>query len=78
VGWFADIGNPQIAVMVGGVATPAACVPIALRYRRGGRMSEATLAVKLEISDAEPGEAVDFAPRPLEDQGQIRRVGNAS
>jgi hypothetical protein len=41
-------------------------------------MSEATLAVKLEISDAEPGEAVDFAPRPLEDQAQIRRVGNAS
>ena len=43
-------------------------------------MSEATLAVKLEISDAEPGEVVDFAPRPIidarsqEDQGQIRPV----
>ena len=39
-----------------------------------------TLAVTSEIPDAEPGEVVDFAPRPIidarsgEDQAQIRRV----
>jgi MFS family permease len=82
VGWIADISNPRIAVMVGGVATLAACIPLALRYRQGGRMSEATLGVKLEISDAEPGEVVDFAPQPIidarsrGDQARIRPVGD--
>jgi hypothetical protein len=43
-------------------------------------MSDATLIVKPEISDAEPGEAVDFAPRPIidarygEDQAQVRTI----
>jgi MFS family permease len=39
VGWIADVSNPRVAIMVGGVATLAACAPLALRYR-GGRMSE--------------------------------------
>ena len=80
VGWIADISNPRIAVMVGGVATLAASALLAFRYRRGGQMSDATLAVKPEISDAEPGEVVDLAPRPIidarygEDQAQVRPV----
>ena len=83
VGWIADVTNPRIAIMVGGVATLAACVPLALRYwaRPDVRID---VAVKSEVSDAEPGEVVDFAPRPIiesvrfeEDQGQIRRIGNA-
>ena len=45
-----------------------------------GRCPRSTLAVTSEIPDAEPGEVVDFAPRPIidaaseEDQAQIRRV----
>jgi hypothetical protein len=43
-------------------------------------MSEATLAVKLEIPDAEPGEVVDFAPRPNVDarseEAKHRSVGS--
>jgi MFS family permease len=83
VGWIADVTNPRIAIMVGGVATLAACVPLALRYW-ADRRSESILAVTSEVSDAEPGEVVDFAPRPIiedvpsvEDQRQIRRVGTA-
>jgi len=63
VGWIADVTNPRVAIMVGGVATLAACIPLALRYHRGGQMSQATLGVKAEVPDAEPGEVVDFAPR---------------
>ena len=46
MGWIADVTNPRIAIMVGGVATLAACVPLAFRYW-GGRRSESNLAVKL-------------------------------
>ena len=83
VGWIADVSNPRVAVMVGGVATLAACAPLALRYR-GGRMSNVPLAVKARMSDDEPGEAADFAPRLIvdaraeEDHVQIPRVGSAS
>ncbi len=82
VGWIADVTNPRVAVMVGGVATLAACIPLALRYRRG-HMPGSTLAVTSEVPDAEPGEVVDFAPRPTidgppeEDRVQIRRVAGA-
>jgi MFS family permease len=82
MGWIADVTNPRVAIMVGGVATLAACAPLALRYWRG-RKSEPSLTVQLEVSDAEPGEVVDFAPGPVidsqsvEDRGQIRRVGSA-
>ena len=82
MGWIADITNPRVALMVGGVATLAACVPLAVRYW-GGRMSEPTVAVKPEVPDAEPGEVVDFAPRPIVDarfeevQAPIPRVGSA-
>jgi MFS family permease len=62
VGWIADVSNPRVAVMVGGVATLTACAPLALRYGRR-RMSETTLAVKAETSDVDPGHMVDFAPR---------------
>ena len=34
VGWIADVTNPRVAIMVGGVATLAACIPLAFRYRR--------------------------------------------
>jgi MFS family permease len=63
MGWTADVSNPRVAVMVGGVATLAACAPLALRYR-GRRTSAAPLAVNAERSAAGPGEVVDFAGRP--------------
>ena len=53
VGWIADVSNPRVAVMVGGVATLAACAPLALRYH--GHMSEATLTVKAQVHDAGRG-----------------------
>jgi hypothetical protein len=59
----------------------AACIPLAFRYRHG-HMPVATLAVKAEMCDAEPGEVVDFAPGPIidarseEDRATIRRVGS--
>ena len=64
VGWIADVSNPRVAITVGGVATLAACAPLALRYR-GGRMSEAAKAANSERSDAGPGDAVEPAPRPI-------------
>jgi MFS family permease len=68
VGWIADISNPRVAVLVGGVATLLACAPLALRYcRRGGRTARPTLEMAAEIPDAEPGEVVDFSPRPIVD-----------
>jgi MFS family permease len=82
VGWIADVTNPRMAVMLGGVATLAACIPLALRYW-SGRTSESMSVVTSEVPDAEPGEVVDFAPGPLidgrsdEDQAQVRRVGTA-
>ncbi len=64
VGWVADVTNPRVAIALGGVATLAACVPLALRYlRRHG--AGALVAVEPEVPDAERGELVDFAPRPL-------------
>ena len=83
MGWIADVSSPRVAVMLGGVATLAACVPLALRYW-GGRVPASNSAVTSEVPDAEPGEVVDFAPRPVidarsaEDQVvQIRRIGSA-
>src|SRR6185437_4729845 len=32
VGWISDVTSPRIAILVGGVATLAACGPLALRY----------------------------------------------
>lgn len=83
VGWIADVTNPRVAIMVGGVATLAASIPLALRYRRGGPTSDSNVAVESEVSDAEPGEVVDFAPQPIfetrPDEGGevVRRVGTA-
>jgi hypothetical protein len=82
VGWIADVTNPRVAVMVGGVATLAACIPLAVRYRRE-HASEAGSAVEEELSDAVPGEVVDFAPGPIIDAPsdeapvQLRHAGNA-
>jgi MFS family permease len=83
VGWIADVSNPRVSIVVGGVATLAACIPLALRYRRGGRMSESTAEVAVTSSGSEPGEVVDFAPRTVvdtrvgTDQAHIRRAGSA-
>jgi MFS family permease len=81
VGWIADVTNPRVSIMVGGVATVAACIPLAVRYW-GGRKSAAPLGVQEEVSDAEPGEVVDFAPRPIvqgpsSGDAEIRRVAGA-
>jgi hypothetical protein len=68
--------------MVGGVATLAACIPLALRYSRRDSVGTTDL-VEVEQSDAEPGEVIDFAPGPVIDdargQGQpsLRRAGTA-
>ena len=81
VGWIADVTNPRVAIMVGGVATLAACIPLAFRYRRD-HTSEAS-AVHQELSDAEPGEVVDFAPGPTverrsdETRALLRHAGSA-
>jgi hypothetical protein len=46
-------------------------------------MATSTWAVTSEVSDGEPGEVVDIAPRPViegraeKDQAQIRRIGSA-
>jgi MFS family permease len=82
VGWIADITNPQVAIMVGGVATLAACAPLALRYGRG-HLAEPRSVVASEVPDAEPGEVIDFGPGPVVDpspevdRGQMRRLGTA-
>jgi hypothetical protein len=82
VGWIADVTNPRVAIMVGGVATLAASIPLAVRYCRGHAM-RATTAVELEQSDAEPGDVIDFAPGPITDDGPqraelpLRRAGTA-
>jgi hypothetical protein len=51
-----------------------------LRYRRD-HTSEADVAVEEELSDAVPGEVVDFAPGPIvesrSDEAQVRHVGTA-
>ena len=64
VGWIADITSPRVSIAVGGVATLAACIPLALRYRHVHAPVMPT-GVELEQPDAEPGEVVDFAPGPL-------------
>jgi MFS family permease len=66
VGWIADVGNPRVAIMVGGVATLAACAPHALRYR-AGRMPGAAKPVNAERPDAGPGDTAEFAPQPTID-----------
>jgi len=82
VGWIADVTNPRVAIMVGGVATLAASIPLALRYRHGHAL-EVTMAVAEEQCDAEPGEVVDFAPGPVLDgvreraQLPLGRAGSA-
>ncbi len=82
VGWIADVTNPRVAIMVGGVATLAACIPLALRYCRGHAL-RASRAVEVEQCDAEPGEVVDFAPGPVIDDRRLqahpplRRAGSA-
>ena len=62
VGWISDVTNPRVAVAVGGVATLAACIPLAVRYFRQGQVHPVPL-VDGEVADAEPGEVVDFSPR---------------
>jgi len=65
------------------VTTLVACIPLALRYHRGGQMSEATLGAKGEVPDAEPGGVVDLVPPATvnagsdADQAQIRRSASA-
>ncbi|HEY4702959.1 MAG TPA: hypothetical protein VIH64_13770, partial [Streptosporangiaceae bacterium] len=74
--------SPRVSIAVGGVATLAACIPLALRYSRRGEV-RATEAVLMEQPDAEPGEVVDFAPGPLIDsrreqvQPPLRGAGSA-
>ena len=68
VGWIADVTSPRVAIAVGGAATLAACVPLALRYVHR-HVTAAGGEVESEVSDAEPGEVVDFAPRPVMDVG---------
>jgi hypothetical protein len=68
MGWVADVTNPRVAILVGGVATLAACLPLALRYCRSNAL-RAAVPVEEEASDAEPGEVVDFAPGPLIESG---------
>jgi MFS family permease len=81
VGWIADVTSPRVSIAVGGVATLAACIPLALRYRRRGAV-RATDVVRVEQSDAEPGEVVDFAPGPIvdsrRDQAQLPLRGAGS
>jgi len=55
------VSNPRIAILVGGVTTLVASIPLALRYAR--RRPVASSAVDGEIADAEPGEVIDFSPR---------------
>jgi hypothetical protein len=82
IGWIADISSPRVAIMVGGVATVAACVPLAVRYLRRPS-SGAAVSIESEVSDVEPGEVVDFTPRPMiasrsgGTQWQLRQVGGA-
>jgi MFS family permease len=71
VGWIADVANPRVAVMVGGVATLAASVPLALRYVNR-RPSRAGATTTLEVSNAEPGEVADLAARPT----QVHHAGS--
>jgi MFS family permease len=55
VGWISDTSNPRIALLVGGVATLAASVPLGLRYvRRSVRSARAGA-----------GEVLDLASRQL-------------
>ncbi|HEX3946997.1 MAG TPA: MFS transporter [Acidimicrobiales bacterium] len=63
VGWISDVSSPRVAVMAGGVATLAACLPMALRYGHRRGMVGPPLVVEAEVPDAEPGEVVDFSPR---------------
>src|SRR6202012_1113940 len=65
MGWIADVTNPRVAIMVGGLATFAACLPLALRYRRERGTQSTTAAVEMELSDAAPGAVVAFATGPV-------------
>jgi MFS family permease len=83
VGWIADVTSPRVSIAVGGVATLAACIPLAVRYVHRQQLSEDAPRVESEVCDAEPGDVVDFAPRPILDvqtnptQTPLRRVGHA-
>jgi MFS family permease len=64
VGWISDAASPRVALAVGGLATLAASVPLAMRYRwRRAALDE----FEIPVADAEPGEVVDLGqppPRP--------------
>ncbi|MGH9091805.1 MAG: MFS transporter, partial [Acidimicrobiales bacterium] len=47
MGWISDVSSPRVALMVGGVATLAASVPLALRYYRRAALAPGAPAVAL-------------------------------
>ena len=59
VGWISDTSSPRVALLVGGVATLAASLPLLVSSRRRAGGSDAPRVI--EATDAEPGEVVDFA-----------------
>ena len=68
VGWIADVTNPRVAMAVGGVATLAACVPLALRYVRG--MHCGRLAVESEVSTPNRARSWTSLPGPSSTSGR--------
>ncbi len=75
VGWIADVTSPRVSITVGGVATLAACIPLALFATADAARCGDRRLVQVEQSDAEPGEVIDFAPGPVIDDG--RRTGGS-
>jgi MFS family permease len=75
LGWISDATTPRVALLVGGVATLAASIPLVLYATRGDRIRGAAVAVDEEMVAEEGGEVVALPlPEQLPLSGQ-RRLG---
>lgn len=73
MGWISDASSPRVALMVGGLATLGACVPLALRYRRTATVA-ATAATAATVPPAPAGPAPGLVPQPVVPQPAAARL----
>jgi MFS family permease len=72
MGWISDVSNPRVTLVVGGIATLAASLLLALRYRRS---AAAALAESRDETNSSEEPVAVLAPiRGPADQGLARRA----
>jgi MFS family permease len=76
MGWISDVSNPRVTLVVGGIATLAASLPLALRYRRRAVGRESSAVPTTARARGRDEAVVELAGQPVAggDQAPARRA----